>query len=573
MLNAIPLNALGRSEVFDSSLQQKIVNRTGVDKSDLKKYKKIFKLLSEKNISGADEIMADIDNPILMGHVLAVKYLNTSYKSSPEELHDWLQHYSDLYETPRIAKILGRKTTPTEGFTQQDDTWLVNNTKISHKYLERLNRQDKLFLVKNAKEFRSHLRRGKTLAARRILENPRFKKLAPKPYLDQLGASLALKYLLDNNDTKALEWGNIASMRHDSGMATWVAGLAAWRLKKYKTAASYFARLGSSNNSDVWLVAAGAFWSARAYEKIGNTLKAQEMLKLAAKYKYTFYGILSAYQLGLPLHFDFEQNNYLSDFKSPQFIDDLMKSEAFKRAVLLIELKQPVIASKEIYNAYKDFTDQQKETIILMAHQKGLHSVVISLSHLANLDSLLIHHEQELYPLPDWSRQDDWGVEKPLVLALIRQESAFRDDAKSHSGAMGLMQLMPSTASYISGDKSIKRDKTKLYNPKYNLELGQKYVNYLLSKPFIEGNLFFMLTAYNAGPGNLAKWLKTARYQDDPLLFIEVIPSAETRIYIERVMANYWIYNLRLKQRNLTLEQVGANQWPVLEQYRQILFD
>ena len=250
-----------------------------------------------------------------------------------------------------------------------------------------------------------------------------------------------------------------------------------------------------------------------------------------------------------------------------------MKSEAFKRAVLLIELKQPVIASKEIYNAYKDFTDQQKETIILMAHQKGIHSVVISLSHLANLDSLLIHHEQELYPLPDWSRQDDWGVEKPLVLALIRQESAFRDDAKSHSGAMGLMQLMPSTASYISGDKSIKRDKTKLYNPKYNLELGQKYVNYLLSKPFIEGNLFFMLTAYNAGPGNLAKWLKTARYQDDPLLFIEVIPSAETRIYIERVMANYWIYNLRLKQRNLTLEQVGANQWPVLEQYRQILFD
>ena len=132
---------------------------------------------------------------------------------------------------------------------------------------------------------------------------------------------------------------------------------------------------------------------------------------------------------------------------------------------------------------------------------------------------------------------------------------------------------MPNTASYISGDKSLKRNKDKLYNQDFNLELGQKYVEYLLTKPFIEGNLFFMLTAYNAGPGNLVKWQKNSRFQDDPLLFIEVIPSAETRIYLERVLANYWIYNIRLGNPNPTLEQVAAGGWPVLQQYRQILFD
>ncbi len=570
---AFPSVTLSQDNDFSPTLQQKIVNRIGVDKSDLKKYKKVFKLLSEKKVTEADEIIEKISNHLLMGHILAIKYLNTAHKSTVDELNNWLQHYSDHYEAPRITKLLERKTAEPNTFVQQDDTWLINNTKISHKYLERLSNQDKTYLVKKAKEFRSDLRRGKTLPARLILENKRFKQLAPKTYLDQLGASLALKYLLDNNDSLALEWGKIASKRHNSGMATWVAGLAAWRLKQYKTAASYFARLGSSQNSDVWLVAAGAFWAARAYEKIGNTLKAQEMLKLSAKHKYTFYGILSAYQLGLKLDFSFEQNNYVSDFSAPRYIDDLLNSENFKRVILLIELKQPQLAIKEIYHSYNDFSTQQKEAIILMAHNKGLHSVVIGLSRMDDWDDLAIRYEKELYPLPQWANKNDWQVEKPLVLALIRQESAFRDDAKSHSGALGLMQLMPATATYISGDKTLKRNRDKLYNPKYNMELGQKYVTYLLTKPFIEGNLFFMLTAYNAGPGNLAKWLKSARYQDDPLLFIEVIPSAETRIYIERVMANYWIYNLRLKKRNTTLEQVGANQWPVLEQYRQILFD
>ena len=112
-----------------------------------------------------------------------------------------------------------------------------------------------------------------------------------------------------------------------------------------------------------------------------------------------------------------------------------------------------------------------------------------------------------------------------------------------------------------------------LYNPDFNLRLGQKYVTYLLTKPFIEGNLFFMLTAYNAGPGNLVKWQKNSRYQNDPLLYIEVIPSAETRIYLERVLANYWIYNIRLNNSNPTLEQVASEKWPVLEQYKQIIFE
>ena len=71
------------------------------------------------------------------------------------------------------------------------------------------------------------------------------------------------------------------------------------------------------------------------------------------------------------------------------------------------------------------------------------------------------------------------------------------------------------------------------------------------------------MTAYNGGPGNLNKWRRKADYRDDPLLFIESIPSRETRIFIERVLTNLWIYRYRMDQEPASLEAVVAGGWPV----------
>lgn len=560
------------NEIFNINIHQKVISEIDITKSDIKLYKRIFKALEKDDFSKVDELTDKLDNQELLGTILAQKYLRPKFATTADQLNDWLNNYAGQPYEYRIRRLYERKSQTTH-FYSDDDTWLMASAKISTKYLERLSKDDKTFVVKSAKDFRNYIRKGKTLNARKILENARFQKLAPKPYWDSLAATLAVKYLVDNYDNQALEWGKKASQRQNSGMATWVAGLASWRLKKFKNAASYFAKLGSSQNSDKWLVAAGAYWSARAYNKIGNTLKAQEMLKLATPYKYTFYGILATYQLGQPLDFAFNKNMYITDFNSSSYIDKITSSSALRRATLLMEIKQNDLAAAEILHAYKNFNPLQKEAAILMAHQKGLHSLVIAISRQDDFDDIIGRYEKEIYPLPKWSRNKKLQIDQALLLAIIRQESAFKNDASSRTGAKGLMQLMPNTASYISGDKSLKHNKTKLYNTDYNLELGQKYVEYLLTKPFIEGNLFFMLTAYNAGPGNLVKWQKNARFQNDPLLFIEVIPSAETRIYLERVLANYWIYNIRLGNPNPTLEQVATENWPVLQQYRQILFD
>ena len=126
------------------------------------------------------------------------------------------------------------------------------------------------------------------------------------------------------------------------------------------------------------------------------------------------------------------------------------------------------------------------------------------------------------------------------------------------------MQLMPATAFHITKNPKIKQNNEILFKADYNLELGQRYVQYLAEKPFINRNMFYTIAAYNAGPGNLYKWQKKVPYGDDPLLFIEIIPARETRIYIERVMANYWMYEARFNKKSQSLERLTAGKWPIL---------
>ncbi|HAH10542.1 MAG TPA: murein transglycosylase, partial [Alphaproteobacteria bacterium] len=135
--------------------------------------------------------------------------------------------------------------------------------------------------------------------------------------------------------------------------------------------------------------------------------------------------------------------------------------------------------------------------------------------------------------------------------------SRFETDAESPSGARGLMQVLPSTAKL--GDDPRKR----LFEPVYNLTVGQNYVREMMRFTSPDGNLLQTLVAYNGGPGNLQKWLASVDYRDDPLLFIESLPSRETRGYVERVMANMWIYQMRMGKPTTSLDDLASGRWPI----------
>jgi soluble lytic murein transglycosylase-like protein len=96
-----------------------------------------------------------------------------------------------------------------------------------------------------------------------------------------------------------------------------------------------------------------------------------------------------------------------------------------------------------------------------------------------------------------------------------------------------------------------------------NLTLAQRYVSNLLKDPNVKGDLMLLAIAYNAGPGNLAKYRASMNYEADPLLFMETIPLLETRQFIERVLTNYWLYEDCLGQKMPTLDALASGGWPV----------
>lgn len=149
--------------------------------------------------------------------------------------------------------------------------------------------------------------------------------------------------------------------------------------------------------------------------------------------------------------------------------------------------------------------------------------------------------------LPDKLRRDVKG-DAALIHAIILQESRFNSRAKSAMGARGLMQLMPSTARHIdAGFKGA----DSLYNDAYNIRLGSQYVQRLAGLNSVQGQPHLLLAAYNGGPANLDKWLggMSVEARNDPLLTIESYPSSETRAFVERVMANMWVYERILNKR------------------------
>ncbi|HKX22040.1 MAG TPA: lytic transglycosylase domain-containing protein, partial [Rhizorhapis sp.] len=133
-----------------------------------------------------------------------------------------------------------------------------------------------------------------------------------------------------------------------------------------------------------------------------------------------------------------------------------------------------------------------------------------------------------------------------MIHAIARQESQFDRQAVSHAGARGLMQLMPGTARETAGKIGLSYDAASLNDPSYNIQLGSTYFQSMLR--YYGGSFPLAVAAYNAGPGNVNKWIAA---NGDPRLpgadmvrWIENIPIYETKNYVQRVLENAVVYDL-----------------------------
>ncbi len=122
-----------------------------------------------------------------------------------------------------------------------------------------------------------------------------------------------------------------------------------------------------------------------------------------------------------------------------------------------------------------------------------------------------------MHPLPPWQPSSGSSVDRSLVYAFMRQESAFNPRARSVVGAMGLMQLMPATARAVSAAIAGDRGRQSVGSLSQHVSLGQAYISMLLNET--DGNLVRTTAGYNGGPGNVMRWDNSLNASQDPLLY------------------------------------------------------
>ena len=540
---------------------------------DVQRYQKIFALQRSGKWKAADREIAKLTNRRLMGHVLYQRLMHPkAYRAKYKELKDWMAKYADHPDARRVYR-LALKRRP-RNYKRPNRPEATSGTLLSpirragtDEYMSPRKRSRATGRKVRAiqREVRRNIYRTRLTATEKLLAKKRTRRLLDKVELDEAYAKLAAAWFYYGKAGKAFDLVDPAARR--SGVhipiAHWTAGLAAWRLRKFDAAAAHFESLATSDRVSAWNKASGAYWAARAHLRLRQPDEMSHWLALAADYPRTFYGQLARRALGLESNLDFTPPRF-----TRAMVESLVQQPAGARALALIQVGRLDMAQRELLRIRAWDNQDTAEALLAVAEKAGLAALSLKLArrldHMGKGTWNGTALDVALYPLPPWEPRKGFRVDRALVYALMRQESAFKTRAKSPDGARGLMQLMPRTASFIGRDRSLHRrsGRDRLYDPGLNMELGQKYVAHLLDNPRVRGDLFRLTAAYNGGPGNLGRWQRRMQYDNDPLLFIESLPSRETRLFIERVLTNLWIYRERLGQPAPSLDALAAGDWP-----------
>lgn len=549
---------------FDVDVLPRILND-----DDIRLYQRIFDVQEDGDWKTADKLIERLSDPVLMGHVLFQRYMHpTKYRSKYKELKDWMQSYADHPGAKRVYKLALRrrpanwrmpappKILPDAGVLQQRVSFKrINVPGKARSAGERRKARSIRYQIKRA------LRRGHTLTAKRIIQNPATERYLSAAEFDEARAGLAKGYFIDGRDEWGLKWALPALKRSGKYLPEghWTAGLLYWRAEKYAEAASHFKAAADNKDVSEWMGSAAAFWAARSFMAARDPKQVVALLERAASHPRTFYGLLATRLLGRDLPFNWTPPAFKGDT-----LAQLSTNPRGRRTIALMQIGDSGRAEAELRGLIRGVDRPLLEGVHALAARGNMASIAV------RLDTILYPdgggYDGAAYPIPAYIPIDGFSVDRALVYALIRQESRFNPKAKSWAGARGLMQLMPRTATFVARSTGMRlRERSKLYTPETNLELGQRYIEMLLDERDVSMNLFKLAVAWNGGPGNLRKWKRRTKYLDDPIFFIESIPSFETRTFVERVLTNFWIYRHRLGQDTPSLDAVARGEWPLYQ--------
>lgn len=336
----------------------------------------------------------------------------------------------------------------------------------------------------------------------------------------------------------------------------WMSGWIALRfLGDHQDALAHFEKMYAAVKYPISR-ARGAYWAGRAAEAGDDREKAANWYALASRYPTTYYGQLAISKVN-------------PDDSLPLIDEDVEPAADIQQAFAESELVRVV----ELLGAIGEHDRIRPFILRLFSlnEDRGWRALTAALARRNNRPDLSVSVAKR-------SSRDGWEMieagyptleppplpkmanlrrpERPFVLAVIRQESAFRVDAKSRARALGLMQLMPRTAKKVAKQLKVKFYRTRLTrDPNYNMKLGQSYMAEMLAG--FDNSYVLALAAYNAGPNRAKRWVKAFGDPRDPdvgtIDWVEMIPFEETRKYVQRVLENLQVYRSRLAETEVAL--------------------
>ena len=546
---ALPMPALRASASISQALAP----------ADAAALQAIFALHAAREWEAAERATAQLSDRRLEGHILADRWLNPAApRPDQEALRDWLARFNDHPDAAAIHAQL-RRTAP-RGASLPAAPVQESLAEDAGAAPEEREAPDQGFVRNPAldRALRDLVREGNLEAALRQMEATR--GMTPA-YAAALRADFALILFRRGDDERAFDLAaEAARSRADpSGRAAFAAGLSAWGLGHFDVALPYFEVAARAPGASAANRAAAAYWASRAAIRARHPGMHVPWLLQAAQEPRTFYGLMARRALGLTPGFAWH-----AEAGGEEGMATLMETAGGWRALALLQIGQAGRAEAELRALWPRARGNLPllRAMLALASQGGLTHLSAQLAELAQTAD---GRPRDLarFPLPRLNPAQGFRVEPALLYALARQESNFDSAAVSPAGARGLMQVMPATAAYLANDPSfVGEGAERLHNPGLSLELGQRYLHYLARSEAVGGDLIRLLAAYNAGPGNLAKWLPAARHRGDALLFVEAIPFDETRAHVQRVLAYSWIYASRLGLPAPSLDQLVQGEFP-----------
>ena len=541
----------------DASIAAPSTNVRILSDSDAQTYKQMFAAAGVGDKAKVAELAAQLKDRSLLGHVAAKGFLSPQTVAEFDDLKVWLKKYGDYPEAVRIYTLAQRKDpTRAKELSEPPRRIIRGNSDESEAGAEFSAPQ----ALAASKKLKSMIAAGKISGASSYLESAELRGQLSRSDYGRLAHQVAAgQYYLGDAATALLLAGRVAEqVRADVPEADWIAGLAAFSLGKYDVAAKHFAAMAENSASTSWLKSAAGFWAARSYLIARQPENVSRMLEIAAQKPRTFYGLLALHLLGREPPFTWNEPTL-----EKAGFQRMLKIQGIARGVGLFQVGELEAAEGAIARAHGRLNTELDRPFIALAHEMGFAHIQLLGAHAARDADL----KAAAYPVMSIKPSDGWQVDPALVHAIVRQESKFEMRVTSSADARGLMQLMPATAAGTMKDTTLDNPgaKAKLFDPAFNLSVGQRYLQKMISFVEPDGDLVKLIVSYNGGPGNLQKWMKEVQHHNDPLLFIESLPSRETRGYVERVAANYWIYQDRLGEKKVTLDQLARGEWPVLK--------